>query len=390
MCAGGDLNIQESGPALRKFVAPEFIFGPGASGLAGRYARNFGIRKVLLVSDRNVASQEWFVDICRSLDDAGVVWTLFTGLSENPKSGEVMRGAEVFMAEECTGIVAVGGGSPMDCAKGIGVVSSNREHILAFEGVDEVRLPGPPLICVPTTAGSSADVSQFAIISDEVGRRKVAIISKTLVPDISLADPGPLLTLPPDITAFTGVDALVHAVEAYVSNAGSPVTDLHARRAIELVITSLPSVMEDLYDPECRYRTMMASLHAGLAFSNASLGAVHAMAHALGGYLDIAHGCANALLLEHVVAYNYPAARERYTDIARIMGGTGQGGADELASLIREFRHSVGIGGTIHDIGVGRSDIQALAVRAAADPCLATNPRTATIEDLEGIYEAAL
>jgi len=381
--------LGESDHALRKFVAPEFVFGEGASNLAGRYACNFGLHNVLLVSDPGVVSCSWFEDVCRSLDGAGVSWTLFSGVSENPRSMEVMRGAEIYEAEECSGIVAVGGGSPMDCAKGIGIVSTNKQNILSFEGVDEVRVPGPPLICVPTTAGSAADVSQFAIINDEMQKRKIAIISKALVPDISLLDPLPLLTLPQELTVACGMDVLSHAVEAYVSNASSPVTDLHARKAIDLIVHSLPSAVERPDDPGIRYGTMIASLHAGLAFSNASLGAVHAMAHALGGYLDLSHGMANALLLESVVAFNYSAASARYDDIGRIMQVPEGGGKEALVSRLRAFRCSLGIAGTIADAGCGFSDIPSLAVRAMADPCLATNPKEMTLEDIETIYEAA-
>jgi len=381
--------LGESDHSLRKFVAPEFVFGAGASRLAGRYARNFGVHRVLLVSDPGVASCPWFDDICRSLDDAGISWAPFSGVSENPRSAEVMRGAEIYEAEECGGIVAVGGGSPMDCAKGIGIVSSNNQNILSFEGVDEVRMPGPPLICIPTTAGSAADVSQFAIINDEVQKRKIAIISKALVPDISLLDPLPLTTLPPEVTVNCGMDVLSHAIEAYVSNASSPVTDLHARKAIDLIVRSLPGAVERPDDIDARFATMMASLHAGLAFSNASLGAVHALAHALGGYLDLSHGLANALLLESVVAFNYAAAPDRYDEIGRIMQAPAHGGKEALVSRIRAFRSSLGIAGTIADAGCERSDIPSLAARAIADPCLATNPKDITLEDIGRIYEAA-
>jgi alcohol dehydrogenase class IV len=300
-----------------------------------------------------------------------------------------MRGAEIYEAEECSGIVAVGGGSPMDCAKGIGIVSSNKQNILSFEGVDEVRVPGPPLICIPTTAGSAADVSQFAIINDEMEKRKIAIISKALVPDISLLDPLPLLTLPRDVTVNCGMDVLSHAIEAYVSNASSPVTDLHARKAIDLIARSLPVAVEHPDNIDARFATMMASLHAGLAFSNASLGAVHALAHALGGYLNLSHGLANALLLESVVAFNYSAATARYDEIGRIMQVPEGGGKEALVSGIRAFRSSLGIVGTIADAGCELPDISSLAVRAIADPCLATNPKNVILEDIGMIYEAA-
>lgn len=192
----------------------------------------------------------------------------------------------------------------IDCAKGIGVASTNRKHMLEFKGVDHVPIPGPPFIAIPSTAGTSADVSQFAIINDTDRRCKFAIISKSVVPDVALIDPTTTTTMDPYLTACTGMDALVHAIEAFVSTAHSPLFDIHALEAIRLVCKHLPFAIRNPQDAEARGGMMLASLEAGLAFSNASLGAVHAMAHSLGGYLDLPHGECNVLLLDHVVAFN--------------------------------------------------------------------------------------
>lgn len=390
LSAGGACDTVDDRHTLRKFFAPEFVFGVGAMRLAARYVLNFGIRNVLLVTDPGVRTLPWFQEICASLDDARVTWTLYSDLSPNPRSDEVMAGAGVYAAAGCRGVLAVGGGSAIDCAKGIGIVSSNHDPVLAFEGVDRVPLPGPPLICVPTTAGSAADVSQFAIITDERARRKAAIISKALVPDISLLDPLPLVTLPREVTVAGGMDALSHAIEAYVSNASSAMTDLHARTAIDLIVRSLPLVAGRPDDLDARSMTMLASLHAGLAFSNASLGAAHAMAHAVGGLHDLSHGLANALLLEHVVAYNYPAAADRYRDIERIMGpSSGDGDTFTLPERLHEFRCSLGIRGTLGEIGAAPAEIPLLAGRAMADPCMVTNPRRPTEDEIAEVYEAA-
>ena len=374
---------------LRKFVAPEFICGYGALHLAGRYARNFGMRQVLLVTDPGVRAEGWTEAVAASLTEAGVSFTIFDSVSANPRSREVMAGMEVYRSEECNGIVAVGGGSPIDCAKGIGITSSNMRDILAFEGVDQVPIPAPPLICIPTTAGSSADVSQFAIIMDEAGKRKVAIVSKTLVPDISLLDPEPLTTMSRELTVDTGMDALSHAVEAYVSNGSSPMTDVHALEAIRLVRSALPAVIQDPKNLELRFLSLLASLHAGLAFSNASLGAVHAMAHSLGGVYDLAHGRCNALLLEHVVSANHDAAPERYDRIGAFFGSaTAERPPPE--EEIAAFRRSLGITETLAAVGVREDAIPALAAAAYADPCMVTNPRRLTCEAIERIYEYAL
>ena len=174
-----------------------------------------------------------------SLDEAGIESVLFSAVSPNPRDSEVMSGAELYRSEKCDAIIVVGGGSPMDCAKGIGIVSTNNCHILDCEGVDNVSNPMPPLICIPTTAGTSADVSQFAIINNSAERVKIAIISKSTVPDVALIDPETTTTMDPYLTACTGMDALVHAIEAYVSNASSPLTDLHALQAIRLISANL-------------------------------------------------------------------------------------------------------------------------------------------------------
>ncbi|HOI13551.1 MAG TPA: iron-containing alcohol dehydrogenase [Methanoculleus sp.] len=362
------------------------ICGYGALQLAGRYARNFGMKQVLLVTDPGVRAAGWAGAVGESLAEAGIAFTVFDTVSANPRTWQVMAGMEVYRAEECNGIVAVGGGSPMDCAKGIGITSSNIRDILTFEGVDRVPVPAPPLICIPTTAGSSADVSQFAILTDEEKKRKVAIISKALVPDVSLLDPEPLTTMSRDLTADTGVDTLSHAIEAYVSNASSPMTDVHALEAIRLITSALPAVLEEPGDLNLRFSTLLASLHAGLAFSNASVGAAHAMAHSLGGAYDLAHGRCNALLLEHVMAANYEAASGRYDRIGAVLDP----GWVTPAETVAAFRRSLGITGTLADVGVREDMVPALARGAYTDPCMVTNPRSLTCADIERIYEHAL
>jgi alcohol dehydrogenase len=380
---------------LRKFVAPEFIFGAGARHLAGRYARNFGARKVLIVTDLGVIAAGWADQVAASLRNEGVPYVVFSAVESNPRAEQVMTGAQVYQSEGCNVIVTVGGGSPMDCAKGIGIASSNQKHILAFEGVDQVPVPGPPLICIPTTAGTSADVSQFAIITDARRMVKIAIVSKTVVPDVALIDPVATTTMDAYLTACTGMDALVHAVEAFVSNAHSPITDLHALEAISLVTTNLLPVIASPENIELRSRMMLGSLHAGLAFSNASLGAVHAMAHSLGGFLNLPHGECNAILLSHVVAFNFDTLPERYQRIGQAMGlGLGGMSFDEqkatiLAELTR-LREAAGVNRTLGQIGVHRSDIPSLAEKAMRDACMVTNPRRPVQRDIELIYEAAI
>ena len=207
---------------LRKFVAPEFVFGVGSLGLAGRYGRNLGGRKALIVSDPVVKAAGWVQRVLASTDEAGLGSVVFTQVTPNPRMEEAAAGAAKYAEEGCDIIIAVGGGSVIDCAKVIGVCAANGGDLRNFIGIDNVGAPMPPTICIPTTAGTSADVSQFAIITDLEIKRKLCIISKAVVPDISLIDPETLTTLDPFLTACTGVDALVHAVEAYVSLGASP------------------------------------------------------------------------------------------------------------------------------------------------------------------------
>ncbi|MEN6357444.1 MAG: alcohol dehydrogenase-like regulatory protein ErcA [Armatimonadota bacterium] len=379
---------------LRKFVAPECVFGADARNLAAKYALNLGARKVLVVTDPGVIACGWTDDVMTGLRDAGLPYVVFENVSPNPRDNEVLSGSEVYLAEQCNSIIAVGGGSPIDCAKGVGIVSTNDRNILEFEGVDEVRIPIPPLICVPTTGGSSADVSQFAIITDTTRKVKIAIVSKAIVPDVSLVDPVTLTTLPADLTADTGFDALTHAFEAYVSNAQSAITDLFALEAIRLVHNYLPASIADPLNIELRGWMAIACLHAGFAFSNAGLGLVHAMSHSLGGTTDIAHGLSNAILLRHVVEFNFPSAADRYRAIGQAMGLrlSGKGDEEACTDIINEltrFQESVGITGTLGKYGLDRTMIRELAGKAMADPDIATAVRQPSQQDIEDIYERA-
>lgn len=378
----------------RKFVAPEFILGEGALELAGRYAANLAARKVLLVTDPGVIQAGWAGKVEDSLRQAGLPFIVFSEISPNPKDTEVMAGAALYLGEQCDVIVAVGGGSPIDCAKAIGVVASNGQNILQFEGVDRIDKPCPPLICIPTTAGSSADISQFAIITDTARKLKIAIISKVVLPDLALVDPLTTTTMAANLTAATGLDALVHAIEAYVSNAHSPMTDLHALEAIRLVSQNLKGAIEHPQDLGFRNPMMLASLLAGLAFSNASLGLVHAMAHSLGGFSNLPHGECNALLLEHVVAFNFNSAPERYARIAGAFGlETGVLPPEEqearLIQTLRTFRTEAGVTGGLRELGVSKADLPELAKNALKDPCVATNPIPPTAQQIEMIYGRA-
>ncbi len=380
---------------LRKFVAPEFLFGLDARHLAGRYAKNWGAQRLLVVTDPGVMAAGWAPEILNSLENEGLQHSLFQAVSPNPRDREVMAGVDFYQQQNCDGLLAIGGGSVMDCAKGIGIVVANGGNILEYQGVDRVHLPMPPLVCIPTTGGTSADVSQFAIINNTADRVKIAIISKAVVPDVALIDPKTLTTLNPYLTACTGMDALVHAIEAFVSNAASPLTDMHALEAVRLLTTHLGPSIENTEDLEHRGGVMLASLQAGLAFSNASLGCVHALAHSLGGYLDLPHGECNALLLPQVVDFNFSSAPERYRRLGKALGQNWQGMTSEqshsaMVEFLLRMRTDLGIAGGLKTRGLGNSDIQTVASKALRDPCNATNPRQPNQRDLEVILEGAM
>lgn len=377
---------------LRKFLAPEIVYGEGALELAGRHALNLGATKVFIVTDPGVQRAGWCSKVESSLQELDISYVIFSDLTPNPKDYEVTSAVELYIDQKCDLIIAVGGGSPMDCAKGVGVLAGNQGKITDFEGIDEVHNPGPPLIFIPTTAGSSADVSQFAIITDTNRHVKIAIISKMVIPDIALVDPKTTLTLSPELTAATGMDALCHAFEAFVSSTSSPMTDMAALSAVELIVNNLPKAYKNPADIYFRNNMMMASLMAGLAFSNASLGLVHAMAHSLGGSFDLAHGECNAILLEKVVQYNYTALPEKYNQLARAMGvdiANHEFSKRPLVLLekIASLRDGLDIPELLADMGVCLSDIPRLAKYAFKDPCLATNPRVASLEDIADIYK---
>ena len=377
---------------LRKFVAPEIITGDGASLLAARYLAHFGSRRPLLVTDKHVRIQPWFEEIVDSIQSTVDSLIIFDEVTANPKDYEAMKGAELFLAHECDMIIAVGGGSPMDAAKCISIVSTNGGHILAYEGVDQINLPGPPLICIPSTSGTAADISQFAIINDTEMRIKKAIISKMVVPDLALIDPRPLMTMDPYLTACTGMDALTHAIEAYVSNAHSTLTDIHALEGIRLVNNYLEAAVHEDSSVEIMYQMMIASTQAGLAFSNASLGAVHAMAHSLGGLLQLPHGECNSILLEHVIDLNFESVPERYINIAKYMGIHMDGLSpsevkEKLIHRISSLRETIGIPPYIFVAELDQLQRSVLVEATLNDPCIVTNPRELTEKEVGDIFD---
>lgn len=380
---------------MRKFVSPEIVFGSGCRHRVASFVSAFGAARVLLVSDPGVVAAGWVTDIQNSLDEQGISYQLYTDVSPNPRIDEVMRGAELYHEHNCTAIVAIGGGSPMDCAKAIGIVAVHGRHILEFEGVDTVTISSPPLVLIPTTAGTSADVSQFVILTNPAERVKFSIVSKAVVPDVSLIDPETTLSMDPFLAACTGIDAMVHAIEAFVSVGSGPLTDPHALEAMRLLNGNLVQMIASPDNLELREKVVLGSMQAGLAFSNAILGAVHAMSHSLGGYLDLPHGMCNAALIEHVVAFNFDSAPERFRVIAETFGIDCRGLTpvqirERLLYHLRALKQAVGFNETLAMHGVNLADIPFLSRHAMQDPCILTNPRKTNQRDMEVVYGEAL
>jgi alcohol dehydrogenase class IV len=380
---------------LRKFVIPEIIIGVDARLLIGRYISHFNAKKPMIVTDKALQNFEWFRDTIDLIRPHVKKLFFFDDITPNPKDHEAMRGADLFLSLGCDLIIAIGGGSAIDCAKCISIVASNGGNILDYEGVDEVRMPGPPLIGIPTTAGSSADVSQFAIIKDSAAHIKRAIISKKVVPDLALIDPIPLMSMDRYLTACTAMDALTHAIEAYVSSTHSALTDVHALESIRLINQVIEKSVMPQRSIETMYELMLGSLQAGLAFSNASLGAVHAMSHSMGGLLDLPHGECNSILLEHIIRINFETVPDRYRDIARQLGLSVDNVSDTLLlemiiNRIVSMRENLTIPAHIKVENLKESTVAYLVENALNDPCMVTNPRILTKEEVRIIYGRVL
>ncbi|MGH8933754.1 MAG: iron-containing alcohol dehydrogenase [Egibacteraceae bacterium] len=381
--------------AMGKFLVPEIIFGIGALAEVGQAVRRLGGTRVFVVSDPGVIGAGWVDASLEHLDEAGLSVHLWSDLTPNPKDHEIAAGFKAYVQSGCDALIAIGGGSCIDTAKSIAVLSGNGGQILDYEGIDKVTKPIPPLVMCPSTGGTGADVSQFAVITDTTRLLKATLIGRALVPDISITDPRLLLTMPPDLTAHCGMDALSHGIEAYVSRAASHLTDIHALESIRLVAEHLPRSVESPADLGAREGMARASLSAGMAFTNAILGCVHALSHQIGGALDLPHGLLNAVLLPHVMRFNAEADPARYVAVAQALGAPVEGmgfaeAAQAACDEVRLLADKLGIPRGLADLGVTRGHFELFAENALHDACMTTNPREVSAVDLVQIFLAAL
>ncbi|HXE95366.1 MAG TPA: iron-containing alcohol dehydrogenase [Dongiaceae bacterium] len=380
---------------ISKFVAPEIIFGRGSLSQLGESVIRIGASKVFLVSDAGVINAGWVDLAVHYLQAAGIETEIFSSLTTNPKDIEVTEGARRYRESGCDGIVTVGGGSPTDVAKAIAILATNGGVLQDYEGINKISRPLPPMVIAPSTAGAGSEVSQFAIIVDTARKLKMSIISKSLVPDIAIVDPELVQTMDAKLAAATGLDAFTHGIESYVSLAATPLTDIHALKAIQLASRNLRRAVAVRQDMEANTNMAMASLTAGLAFSNAILGATHAMTHQVDGLIDQHHGETNAAILPHVMEFNLIACPERFRDIAEAMGENVAGlsamtAAEKAVVAVRRLIADIGLAKGLGELGLSEKFIPLLSENALKDACLVTNPRPATREDISVIFRKCM
>ncbi|MCV7355772.1 iron-containing alcohol dehydrogenase [Mycolicibacterium fluoranthenivorans] len=380
---------------LLKFHAPEIVFGLDSMAEAAHAALRLGGLRPLLVTDPGLIEAGWVDELVVHLRGQGVQAQVWSALTPNPKDHEITAGHEFYRSRGCDVLIALGGGSVIDAAKGIAILAANGGDILDYAGVDKATMPIPPLVVLPSTSGTGADVSQFCIVTDTTRNTKITILGRALVPDITVIDPRLLTTMPEWLNAATGLDALTHGIEAFVSLGHNQLTDHHALRSVVMVTENLVTTIERPQDMPARVLMAQAALEAGLAFTNAILGAAHAMSHQVGGLLDLPHGVINGVLLPHVVRFNAEADPAPFATIAACLGIADKRAPDlesalALADRLQDLARQVGVPRGLAELGVREDDVPVLARNAMADACLTTNPRAADEAQLRALFRAAL
>jgi len=378
------------------FIPTVTLMGVGAHKEIGKQVKVLGGKKPFICTDKGITKAgitQKIVDLIKQ--DAGVDTVVFDETVPNPTDTNVHDGLKVFQDKKCDLIISLGGGSSHDCGKGIGIVSTNGGSIRDYEGVDKSKKPMPPFIAINTTAGTASEMTRFCIITNTSNHVKMAIVDWRVTPNVAINDPLLMAGMPPGLTAATGMDALTHAVEAYVSTIATPVTDACALKAMELIAQNLRAAVANGADMLARDNMAYAEYLAGMAFNNASLGHVHAMAHQLGGFYDLPHGVCNAILLPHVSQFNLIAKVDRFVDIAKAMGENVAGlspraAADKALEAIKKLSADVGIPSGLKELGVKEKDLKTMAENAQKDACGFTNPRCPTLENVIEIYKWAM
>ena len=383
---------------VNRFILNEVsYFGPGArKELPGVIAR-LGFKKAMIVTDKGLIQYGVAKMVSDVLDEAAIPYEIYSEVKPNPTVTNVQMGVEAFKQSGADCLVAIGGGSAMDTAKGIGIIINNPEFadVVSLEGVAPTKRKSVPIIALPTTAGTAAETTINYVIIDEEKQKKMVCVDPNDIPCCSIVDAELMYSLPKGTTAATGLDALTHAIEGYITKGAWEMSDMFEIEAIRMINKYLRTAVFEPTNPVGRNGMAVAQYIAGMAFSNVGLGVVHGMAHPMGSLFDIPHGVANAMLLPTIMEFNAPVCLDKYVEIAKAMGAYREGmskeeAADAACKAVRDLAIEVGIPQHLTEIGIKEEDIPALAEQAITDVCTPGNPREVTKEDIIAIYKKVL
>ncbi len=371
------------------YISPISLFGEGAVEEAMNVIKKKGFKKPLIITDPGIVKVGLADTVGSLLKDRGIASTLFGGAQPNPSIENVSDGLQMLKDNNCDSVISIGGGSSHDCAKAVALVAANGGKIQDYEGVDVSDKAQVPLISINTTAGTASEITRFTIITDTPRKVKMAIVDSNVTPTIAVNDPATMMGMPKVLTAATGMDALTHAIEAYVSTGANPITDACALKAIDLIIENLETAVVNGQDKTARTNMAYAEYLAGMAFNNASLGYVHAMAHQLGGFYNLPHGVCNAILLPHVQKFNSKAVAARLGDVAKHLKES-EHTAEAAIAAIERLSKTVGIPDGLRGLGVKEADFEILAENAMKDACGFTNPIQPTKAEVIELFKQAM
>lgn len=383
---------------VNRFILNEIsYFGPGARKQLPEALVRLNLHKALITTDKGLLKVGTVKMVTDVLDEAGFPYEIYSEIKPNPTVTNVTQGVEAFKASGADCIIAIGGGSSMDTGKGIGIVANNPEFadVVSLEGCAPTKHKSVPIIALPTTAGTGAEVTINYVIIDESKQKKMVCVDPNDIPAVAIIDPELMYSLPKGLTAATGMDALTHAIEGYITKGAWVMSDMYELQAIKMIAESLPLAVDEPKNPVGREGMALAQYIAAQAFSNVGLGLVHGMAHPMGSLFDVPHGVANALLLPTIMEFNMPCCIEKFGVIARTMGVDTTGMTPEQAACaactaVRELAVRVGIPQHLSDLGIGEKDIPALSAQAIADVCTPGNPRDVTEDDIKELYRKVL
>lgn len=383
---------------IHRFILNEVsYFGPGARKELPEVVKRLGKSKALIVTDAGLVKFGVAKMVTDVLDGASIPYEIFSDVKPNPTVTNVKDGIEAYKKSGADFIIAVGGGSSIDTAKAVGIVINNPDFsdIVSLEGCAPTTHKSVPIVALPTTAGTAAETTINYVIIDEENHKKMVCVDPNDIPAVAIVDAELMYSLPASLTAATGMDALTHAIEGYITKGAWSLSDMFEIEAIRMISRNLPTAVAEPSNAEARDAMAVAQYVAGMAFSNVGLGLVHGMAHPLGSLFDVPHGVANALLLPTIMEWNMPACLDKYPAIAEAMGVdiagmTREEAAQAACDAVKALSIKVGIPQHLSEIGIKESDIQALSEQAISDVCTPGNPRDVTIEDIIALYNKVL